>query len=237
MKIFIATPMYGGNCTGTYANSLMQVPGALYNHDIDMQYRYLTNDALITRARNQLTYDFIQSDCTHLMFIDADIGFNAQDIPYMMSLNEDIVCGIYPKKCINWNTVATAAIQGFSPSELSNHTGDFVVNYYDKVDNGLITIENGGTGFMLIKRNVITTLIPKVDSYMFDGYNQVDVANGLQSYRIPEIFNTCICPITYRLLSEDYYFCKLTRDNGYKIKADTNIKLTHTGSYVFNGTI
>ena len=74
--VFLATPMYGGMCTGTYTSALMQTPLAFSQAGIQLYYTYMMNESLITRARNSLTYDFLASNATHLMFVDADIGFN-----------------------------------------------------------------------------------------------------------------------------------------------------------------
>jgi hypothetical protein len=72
--LFVATPMYGGMCIGNYTAALMQMPLVVSKAGIKMYYTYMMNESLITRARNSLAYDFLASDATHLMFIDADIG-------------------------------------------------------------------------------------------------------------------------------------------------------------------
>ena len=76
MKLYIATPMYGGMCHGLYTKSLMDTTAVLMNHGIQSQIYYLFNESLITRARNYCVDEFMRSDYTHLMFIDSDIGFN-----------------------------------------------------------------------------------------------------------------------------------------------------------------
>jgi len=52
---------------------------------------------------------------------------------------------------------------------------------------------------------------------------------------IKEYFATSIEPDTKRLLSEDYHFCKIAREAGYKVWAAPWAELTHCGSYNFNG--
>ena len=99
--IFIATPMYGGMATGSYTSSLMQTPITLSQNGIGLYYAHMMNESLVTRARNALTYDFLNSPATHLMWIDADIGFNPMDIVSMVQANKDIICGLYPKKEIH----------------------------------------------------------------------------------------------------------------------------------------
>jgi len=239
-KVFVATPMYGGMCTGTYANSLMQVPGALFNSGVELQYHYITNEALITRGRNQLAYEFVNSDATHLMFIDGDIGFNPYDIISMLNCDKDIVCGVYPKKTINWPAIHTAVLNNYNPESLEAFSGEYVVNMVKDVafkNNELIEIEHGGTGFMLIKRGVIENLITHVDNYINDGQNALDIALDKKPELIPELFFTQVCKDTKRLLSEDYAFCKLSKSWGFSIFAAPWVRLTHTGSHVFNGIL
>jgi hypothetical protein len=77
-----------------------------------MYYSYMMNESLITRARNGMAYDFMQSDATHLMFIDADITFDPKDIVRMIDADKDIICGLYPKKEINWQLISDAVKRG-----------------------------------------------------------------------------------------------------------------------------
>jgi len=239
--IFVATPMYGGMCIGNYASALMQLPMIVSRAGIRMYYTYMMNESLITRARNSLAYDFLASDATHLMFIDADIGFNPNDIVEMVKRDVDICCGLYPKKEIHWQRVADAVGKGVPAHELKDHTGTFVVNLVGNERkevkiNELLEIDNGGTGFMLIKRRVFEALADKVPEYSNDMYMAVDTERKPRI--IKEYFATSIDPDSgNRLLSEDYHFCKLARKHGFKVHAAPWVQLTHTGTYIFSGAL
>jgi hypothetical protein len=240
-SLFVATPMYGGMCIGNYASALMQTPLAFSKAGIQMYYMYMMNESLITRARNSLANDFLASNATHLMFIDADIGFNPNDIVEMVKRDVDICCGLYPKKEISWGRVTQAVQSGVPPHELKDHTGTFVVNLVNNERtevkmNELMEITNGGTGFMLIKRGVFEALADKVPEYNSDMYMATDVVR--QPKIIKEFFATSIDPeADNRLLSEDYHFCKLARKHGFKVHAAPWVQLSHTGTYVFSGAI
>jgi len=104
-NLLVATPMYGGVCNGAYTVGMIQLAPVMSMNAMAYRYAYMTNESLITRGRNSLADDFLDTDCTHLMFIDADIGFNPADIPTMVNADKDIICGIYPKKEINWMRV------------------------------------------------------------------------------------------------------------------------------------
>lgn len=165
-KVFIATPMYGGQCSGQFTKSCVDLSALAKAYELDYRFFYLFNESLITRARNYLADEFLRSDCTHLMFIDSDIGFDPNDVLALSTIAEpgsdkDIVCGPYPKKCISWEKVKRAVDCGFAdrnPNDLENFVGDFVFNpaegtaeipIYEPVE-----VLEGGTGFMMIQRHV-----------------------------------------------------------------------------------
>ena len=239
--VFMATPMYGGMCTGTYTAALMQTPMTFSKAGVQLYYTYMMNESLITRARNSLAYDFLASQATHLMFIDADIGFRPEDIVEMVKRDVDIICGLYPKKEIHWARVADAVGKGVPADQLKDHTGTFVVNLVGNERqevkiNELMEIQNGGTGFMLIKREVFEALADKVPEYNNDMYLAVDTERKPRI--IKEFFATSIDPDSNnRLLSEDYHFCKLARQHGFKIHAAPWVQLSHTGTYIFSGAL
>lgn len=241
-KLFVATPMYGGLCHGNYAVGLLTSVGVFSQAGIQMQFAYMMNESLITRARNSLAYDFLETDCTHLMFIDADIGFNPADIPPMLDADKDIICGMYPKKEINWLDVEKAVKAGVPANQLSYYTGAFVVNAVGDAANvegqinQPIEISNGGTGFMVIKREVFEGLADKVPEYHNDMFLSTDDHTKVKV--IKEFFATSIdADSGNRLLSEDYHFCKIARQAGYKVWAAPWAQLSHCGSYIFNGLL
>lgn len=239
-KIFIATPMYGGMCTGFYTRSMMNLQSVFHHLGWGYTSNFMFNESLIQRARNMLAKQFMDSDCTHLFFIDADILFDAGHVPQMVAADVDIITGIYPKKEINWQTVKKAVEDGVPVEKLKNHTGSFVVNlvgYADQVTvpaGQPLEIWNGGTGFMLIKREVMEKMAKEVPSYTND---VLDTAGTLKADKIVEFFS---CPIeeeTNRLLSEDFFFCRKWRQMGGKVYAAPWVQLGHVGTYVFEGDL
>jgi len=159
----------------------------------------------------------------------------------MLEVDKDIICGIYPKKEINWDSVKKAMDNGVPQDQLKAYTGSFVVNLVDY--QGEVTVPvgqpveifNGGTGFMMIKREVFEQLSDKVPSY----FNDVNDLNGQVGMReeIKEYFATSIEPETGRLLSEDYHFCYIWRKAGGKVYAAPWCQLSHIGTYAFEGQL
>ena len=239
--IFIATPMYGGMCAGFYTQSILQSVSVLAQAGVQTQFSFMFNESLITRARNALAHTFLKTNATHLMFIDADIKFRPEDIIEMIKANKDIICGIYPKKEINWHSTKQAMDAGVPHDQLKSYTGSFVVNLVDY--RGEVTVPvaepveifNGGTGFMLIKRKVFQKLKKTVPFYT----NDVGDLSGQLNHAevIHEYFATSIEPDSNRLLSEDYHFCRIWRLAGGKVYAAPWAKLGHMGSYLFEGQL
>lgn len=218
MKLFIATPCYGGQLYSGYFKSILSLISDLKDFKINYEIKMIDDDSLVTRARNKLVYHFLKSDSTHLIFIDADITFLSKSILYMLNLKKDIVGGCYPKKQLNLEQIKKTKKEGI---EILAETCDYVVHgIKDTKNKNLKEVDYIGTGFLLISKKVFESL--DVDSYYDDKKREVK-----------EYFKTGIIKKTY--LSEDYYFCKMVRDKGFKIYTDLKIPLNHTGQFTFIG--
>ena len=240
-KVFIATPMYGGQCYGYYTQSILMLQRVLDQNNIESIFSFMFNESLITRARNALSHGFLNSDATHLMFIDSDIRFNPNDIVKMIEADKGIICGLYPKKEINFPSLQKAIQNNVKTEELKYYTGSFVVNLVGYKGetvvplNEPVEIWNGGTGFMLIKREVFEKLKDVCPTYNND---VTDLGGSIKAQApIVEYFATSIEPETNRLLSEDYHFCVQYRKAGGKVYAAPWCKLGHWGSYLFEGAL
>ena len=259
-KLFVATPMYGGMCAGMFCKSTNDLSALAMHYNIELKYYYLFNESLITRARNYCCDEFMRNeDFTHLLFIDSDIGFDANDVISMLALSDhedpnneyDILCAPYPKKCIAWEKIKAATDQGHAdedPNTLENFVGDYVFNPVPgtkevKLDEPAEVLE-GGTGFMLIKREALQKF---KDAYWEDS----DMSPGGFSYKPDHVrtehfdgtreimmyFQALIDPESRRYLSEDYMFCQWARKAGIKVWLAPWIKLSHVGSYVYGGSL
>jgi len=237
-SIMIATPMYGGMCTGMYVLGLLTTMGKMRELGVKVQWSHMTNESLITRARNELARSFLATDNDYLMFVDADIGFDGEAIAQLMAVDDDIVCGIYPKKGINWASVGRAALEG--KTDIEDYAGDFVINMVEDKpvetdERGVIEVRHGGTGFMLIRRGVFDHLAPHVPVYRTSSEQDPKTGEYVKPLTY-EFFATSI-DHTGALLSEDYHFCELFRKHGGKIHAHPFLKLDHVGTHVFGGDI
>lgn len=239
-SLMIATPMYGGMCTGPYVVGLLATMNKMRQVGVNVYWAQIMNESLITRARNELARLFLEKGMDYLMFIDADIHFDANAVAQLMLADRDIVCGIYPKKEIDWARVGQAAKAG--KENLSDYAGAFVFNmvhneegHVETDNDGVIEIRHGGTGFMLIKRRVFERLAPHVPTYRTSSFKDPQTGEYVKPLT-HEFFATSI-DHTGALLSEDYHFCELWRKEGGKIYANPFIKLEHVGTYIYGGDI
>ena len=258
-KLFVATPMYGGQCHGMYTRSTNDLSALCMHYNIEVKFYYLFNESLITRARNYCTDEFMRSDSTHMIFIDSDIGFDARDVISMMALmnheeepqKHDILCAPYPKKCIAWEKIVAAVNQGKAdedPQQLDKYVGDYVFNPVPgtdriKLDEPAEVLE-GGTGFMMFTKKVLQKY---KDAYWEDTKNSpggfrykpdhVRTKEFDGSREIMMYFQALICPDTRRYLSEDYMFCQWARKAGLKVWLCPWMQLQHVGTHVYGGSL
>ena len=239
-SVMIATPMYGGMCTGGYALSLLGAWQVLTQLKCETYIGTLMNESLITRGRDQLVRMFLDKGSDYLMFVDADITFPKEAIPALLLAEKDIACGVYSKKEINWKPIEEAAKAG--KQNLADYGGAFVMNmvendegFVETDESGMIEVRHGGTGFMLIKRSVFEKLKDHVPTYRRSTLRDSETGEYIHPVT-HQFFDTSI-DSTGALLSEDYHFCELWRKHGGKIHVNPAIKLEHTGTYVFGGDL
>jgi hypothetical protein len=232
-EIFIATPMYNGVCTGAFTDSLLQAFQELPKLGYRVKYCPLYNESLITRARNTLTEKFLQEKSDYLVFIDSDQSFRATDIDRMIKEDKDIIGALVPMKRINWDSVKIAL--EFGKTDLENYSGYFNINplNQDISNYDIFEVKCVGTGMMIIKKEVLHSLADKVNSYKNNSGAMLGIEMGS---KISEFWTTSIDEED-NLLSEDYNFCKIARENMYKIFAVSYPEVTHYGYYGFKGKI
>jgi hypothetical protein len=208
-------PCYGGAVFEKFFVSVLRTMISNNNNGIPFSVDTISNESLVTRARNNLIAKAMSKpDITHFMFIDADVSFEPNDVYKLIAMDKDVACGLYPKK---------------------GYPIEYVLNKLNKDDEpdetGHIKVKHAGTGFMLIKREVIEK--------MFEHYSHLKYRNDL---KLDPVFE----PYMYALfdtqlsnegiyLSEDYLFCERWIEMGGEVWVDTTIKLGHSGYHTFQG--
>lgn len=229
--LFVATPCYGGLVNEKYTQSLVQLTSKSLQYQMKLGYFTRSNESLITRARNDLVFTFLQTPATHLMFIDADINFNPDDVFKMILADKEVITGAYPTKRINWEKMSKLKNTKISELQANAIIYSSGLANNKKTQDGLVEVSDGATGFMLIKREVIEKMINHYPEtkYIAELYDEPS-QQGMPKYAL---FDTMIDNGKY--LSEDYTFCRRWQKMGGKIYVDPSIVLDHVGTYTFKG--
>ena len=238
-KLVIGTPAYGGLVTTTYVASLLKLQRACAQRRLDFSVLMPSGDALITRARNTLVTQFLDDPAaTHLMFIDADIGFEPQSVFRLMEFDAEVCGGVYPTKKIDWARVKTLADAGID--KLESAALAYVIEFVDTqkigVREGFTPVRYAGTGFLMIRRSALTRLIARHPELKFERQHESPDPGAGSPHRYA-LFDCMIDPATKTYLSEDFSFCKRWTDAGGEIWIDLTSKLTHVGPMAFHGDV
>src|SRR5690606_34538893 len=179
---------YTGEMHHTYVSSLMAAMVYCLYHKVELELNVVAGASLIQYARNQLVREFLEDETyTHLMWIDADVGFDPRAIMQLLDHGKDVVGGVYPMKCIpiEWP---------YSPVPGEQTTG-------------LHRAEIMPGGFLLCSRHAIKTVAEQSREYWH-------YLNGMR-YRTPHVFDVVLEKDA--LLGEDVIFCRRLRDAGFDI--------------------
>ena len=211
-RVHICMPCYGGMLTESTFMSYIKWSNTARQLGIDWTMETLTNESLISRARNTMVAKFLANpDSTHLMFVDADIGWEPWHLLVMLNRDVDVIGGLYPMKSlpIKW------CVNGFDGAE--------------EGADGLQEVSKTGTGFFLVKRHVFDKLNahPATKPFINDIGLPVELNPYMKTY-----FDTAVRENRY--YSEDWTFCENWRDIGGQVWIDRRVLLKHTGTYVFD---
>jgi hypothetical protein len=214
-SLFIALPAYDFKVSLKLAISLAQFAQQAQQHGVDIQIGSICGCSVVSRARNLLAQDMLDSDCTDLMFIDADINFEAADLFRLMAWTSD------PKKGI---------VAGIPRTRSTTKT---YIGTLDRDEDGQLTMNGMGlvrakrvaTAFMMVRRDVFETLNEAHPEWRY--YDE-------RSERtVPCMFDFMLTEEGY--IGEDYLFCDRAREHGFDIWVDPTIKLGHMGVQEYEG--
>lgn len=212
-KVHICMPCYGGQLTESTFMSFIRWSNTARQLGIDYTVETLTNESLISRARNTMVAKFLSNpESTHLMFIDSDIGWEPWHLLLLLHHDKDVIGGMYPLKglpvkwCVN-------GIEGGATEDLGR----------------LQEVSKTGTGFMLIKRHVFAKLVDHPATIPFTNDIGLDPALNKD---MRTFFDTDVREGRY--YSEDWTFCENWRDLGGQVWIDKRVLLKHTGTYTYD---
>jgi hypothetical protein len=235
--LMVATPCYGGQVTTAYANSLLKLQSACRSRAIDLEWLMLGGDALITRARADLVAHFLdRPDATHLLFVDADIGFEPEQVFRLIDFDADVAAGAYPAKRIDWERVREVVAAGLPEPQSTALEYVFEVEDPTRIVSrgGFARVRYAGTGFLMIRRQVLTKLCAAHPQLHYRRTSSSTDPLGGSPNRFA-LFDCMIDPASGVYLSEDYAFCRRWTGLGGEIWVDVESRLVHVGPIAFVG--
>jgi hypothetical protein len=238
VNLVIATPCFGGQISVLYAASIFKLQSLARSYNgFDLKILLKDGDALITRARASLVSQFLDDkSATHLLFVDADIGFEADQVLRLIECGAEMCAAIYPIKRIDWDKVKTT-IETARPNPAAA-----ALKYVFEVDDqnaviakaGFVKVRYAGTGFLMIRREALERMCARYPQLQFKRDHSLDAATASDSrFALFE----CMIGEDGTYLSEDFAFCKRWTDLGGEIWADLGSKLNHVGPMAFCGDL
>ena len=182
IHLVVATPCFGGQVSSIYASSIFRLQRAIRSIS-NMEFKVLLRDgdALITRARANLVTQFLDDPtATHFLFVDADIGFEPEQVFRLIESGADVVAGVYPIKRVNWDKAMRVMASG--RPNMPSAALDYVLEVDDPdhvaVVNGFTRVRYAGTGFLMIRRHVFEKMCVAYRSLQFFREHSLDALAG-----------------------------------------------------------
>lgn len=214
-SLFIALPAYDFKVSLKLAVSLAKFSRASAEHGIDIQIGSICGCSVVSRARNLLAKDMLESKCDYLLFIDSDINFEPDDIFRLMAWGTDPKKGIVAAvpRTRNESKVYIATLD-------YDDNGDLTMN-----GMGLVRAKRVATAFMLVRREVFETLEKEHPEW---------------AYYDSKTDRTLSCMFDFQLseegyIGEDFLFCDRVRSHGFEVWIDPTITLGHMGVQEYVG--
>jgi hypothetical protein len=237
-NIFLATPVHS-DVSIHYAQALLEFQKYCVENKIKVTFQ-LFKSSLITQGRNLCVGSFMETGHSHLLFIDADIDFQAKSIQAMIDKDKDVISVPYPMKTFNWEKMFSNFKEGKikNPDVLSMNGNTYPMRLPDEeniqIENGCIEVSHSPTGCMLIKRSVIEKMIEKYPEMRI---SQPTIINGkpVEKPFLYNFFDTMFDPVTHTYMGEDFAFCKRWKDIGGKCHAIVDQLITHVGEHQYCG--
>ena len=214
-SLFIALPAYDFKVSLKLAISLAQFARISAEHGIVINIGSICGCSVVSRARNLLMQDFLESKCTDLLFIDSDINFSPDDVLRLMAWTSD------PKKGI---VAGVPRVRGEDKVYIT--TLDYDENNQLTMNGtGLVRAKRVATAFMMVRREVFETLVKEHPEWLYD-----DVRTNR---KLTAVFDFKVQDGHY--MGEDFLFCDRARAHGYEVWIDPAIKLGHMGVQEYMG--
>ena len=195
----------------------------------------MIKSSLVTQGRNLCVASFLQSNMSHMLFVDSDIAFSPDSIWKMLETDKDVISIPYPLKDIKFDRliqkILADEVTTAKQAHVNCNTYPLRLEDHEAIeieDNGIIKVTHAPTGCMLIKRKVFDMEIHQ-DS-IIDGKLQ-------RKPYLYNFFDTYYDQENKRFLGEDFAFCRLWRNVGGQCYCYIMDYITHVGEFQYTGRL
>lgn len=213
-SVFIALPAYDFKVSLKLAVSLARFAQSAGQHGVSVHIGSICGCSVVSRARNLLVRDFLDSDATDLLFIDSDINFDPADIYRLMAWGSDPVRGIVA------GVPRTRSTDKVYIMDLDEQDGHVTMDAM-----GLVRAKRVATAFMLIQRPVLEELIGRNPDWAYYDKRTDRTVHAVFDFKLTE----------EGYMGEDFLFCDRARELGYEVWVDPTVKLGHMGVQEYEG--
>jgi hypothetical protein len=237
ISIFVATPVHS-DVSIHYFKACLEFQKECFIRKIPVMFQVMKS-SLVTQGRQLCVSGFMESNCTHMLFIDSDISFNYKMIERMINYDKEICLVPYPIKGTDHDKVKARILAGetLSPHLLGNQYTMSVPDPTNvKVVDGFIEVERGPAGCMLIKKEVIHKLIKEYPEFTINQHTLIDGKLVTRNHMY-NFFDTYWNKDDKTYTGEDFYFCKLCKHAGIKMYALVDEYISHHGEYSYTGRL
>jgi hypothetical protein len=236
-RIFVATPVHS-DVSIHYFKACLEFQKECFVRKIPVMFQVMKS-SLVTQGRQLCVSGFMESNCSHMLFIDSDISFNFKMVERMINYDKDICLVPYPIKGLDFDKIKSRIKEGstLDPRVLGNQYTMSVPDPSNvKVDNGFIEVERGPAGCMLIKREVIEALIKEYPEFTINQHTLID-GKLVKRKHMYNFFDTYWNKDDKTYTGEDFYFCKLCKHAGIKMYALVDEYIAHHGEFSYTGRL
>jgi hypothetical protein len=236
-RIFVATPVHS-DVSIHYFKACLEFQKECFVRKIPVMFQVMKS-SLVTQGRQLCVSGFMESNCSHMLFIDSDISFNFKMVERMINYDKDICLVPYPIKGLDFDKIKSRIKEGstLDPRVLGNQYTMSVPDPSNvKVENGFIEVERGPAGCMLIKREVIEALIKEYPEFTINQHTLID-GKLVKRKHMYNFFDTYWNKDDKTYTGEDFYFCKLCKHAGIKMYALVDEYISHHGEFSYTGRL
>jgi hypothetical protein len=236
-RIFVATPVHS-DVSIHYFKACLEFQKECFVRKIPVMFQVMKS-SLVTQGRQLCVSGFMESNCSHMLFIDSDISFNFKMVERMINYDKDICLVPYPIKGLDFDKIKSRIKEGstLDPRVLGNQYTMSVPDPSNvKVENGFIEVERGPAGCMLIKREVIEALIKEYPEFTINQHTLID-GKLVKRKHMYNFFDTYWNKDDKTYTGEDFYFCKLCKHAGIKMYALVDEYIAHHGEFSYTGRL